>query len=116
MLTTRKSLLNLVAAAALGSLASSAFAVDIGDKKEAMKLKRLADLEETASTSAEFERIARLYKLWAEMLDEKVDCHQRLEKRYAAAPTSLLAKLGTAWNTPKRARWLTPTLPRPTQR
>lgn len=106
MLTTRKSLLNLVAAAALGSLASGAFGVDIADKKAAMKLKSLAKLEETASTSAEFERIARLYELRAEMLDEKVDLHQRLEKRYAAAPASLLAKRGTAWNTPKRQRKL----------
>ena len=106
MLTTRKSLLNLVAAAALGSLASGAFAVEIADKQEAMKLKNLAKLEETASTSAEFERIARLYELRAEMLDDKVDRHQRLEKRYAAAPASLLAKRGTGWNTPKRQRQL----------
>jgi len=102
MLKTRKALLNLVAAAAVASLASSAFAVETADSKEAIKLKNLAKLEETASTSADFERIARLYEIRAEMLDEKVVRHQRLEQRYAAAPASLLAKRGTAWNTPKR--------------
>ena len=106
MLTTRKALLNLVAAAALGSLASSAFATEAADTKQAMKLKHLAQLEETASTSADFEQIARLYELRAEMLVEKAVRHQRLEKRYAAAPASLLAKRGTAWNTPKRQRRL----------
>ncbi len=106
MPTTRKTLLNLVAAAALGSFASSAFAVEIADTKEAMKLKNLAKLEEIASTSADFERIARLYEFRAERLDEKVARHQRLEKRYAAAPASLLAKRGTAWNTPERQRQL----------
>ena len=106
MLTTRKALLNLAAAAALGSLASSAFAEEAADNKEAMKPKHLAQLEETASTSADFERLAHLYELRAEMLDEKAVRHQRLEKRYAAAPASLLAKRGTAWNTPKRQRQL----------
>lgn len=106
MLTTRKALLNLVAAAALGSLASSAFATEAAGTKQAMKLKHLAQLEETASTSADFEQIARLYELRAEMLVEKAVRHQRLEKRYAAAPASLLAKRGTAWNTPKRQRRL----------
>lgn len=106
MLTTRKALLNLVAAAALGSLASSAFATEAAGTKQAMKLKHLAQLEETASTSADFEQIARLYEFRAEMLVEKAVRHQRLEKRYAAAPASLLAKRGTAWNTPKRQRRL----------
>ena len=106
MLTTRKTLLNLFAAVALASLVSSAFAAVTEDSNEAIKLKHLAQLEETAATSADFERIARLYKFRAEMLDEKVDRHQRLEKRYAAAPASLLAKRGTAWNTPKAQRRL----------
>ena len=106
MLTTRKSLLNLVAAVALGSLAANAVPVGTAVKKEAIKLKNLAKLEETASTSADFKRIARLYELRAERLDERVARHQHLEKRYAAAPASLLAKRGTAWNTPKRQRQL----------
>ena len=106
MLTTRKALLNLVVAAALGSLVSGAVAEETADQKEAMNLKRLAQLEETASTSADFKRIARLYQLRAETLDEKAVRHERLEKRYAAAPASLLAKRGTAWNTPKRQRQL----------
>lgn len=106
MLTTRKSLLHLVAAVALGSLAANAVTVETADKKEAVKLKNLARLEETASTSADFKRIAHLYELRAERLDERVARHQRLEKRYAAAPASLLAKRGTAWNTPKRQRQL----------
>ena len=106
MLITRKALLNLAAAAALASLASSALAADATNTKGAIKLKNLAQLEETASTSDDFERIARLYEIRAEMLDEKVARHQRLEKRYAAAPASLLAKRGTAWNTPKRQRRL----------
>ena len=109
MLTTPKALLNLVAAAALASLVTSAFAAETPDKNEAIKLKNLAKLEETASTSADFERIARLYEIRADMLDEKVIRHQRLEKRYAAAPASLLAKRGTAWNTPKRQRRLAQT-------
>ena len=106
MLTTRKALLNLVVAAALGSLVSGAVAEETADQKEAMNLKRLAQLEETASTSADFKRIARLYEFRAERLDERVARHERLEKRYAAAPASLLAKRGTAWNTPKRQRRL----------
>ena len=106
MLKTRNTVLNLVAAASLASLASSAFAAETADKNEAIKLKNLAKLEETASTSGEFEHIARLYEIRADMLDEKVVRHQRLEKRYAAAPASLLAKRGTAWNTPERQRRL----------
>ena len=106
MLKTHNTLLNLVAAATLASLASSAFAAEPADKKKAIKLKNLAKLEETASTSADFEHIARLYEVRADVLDEKVVRHQRLEKRYAAAPASLLAKRGTAWNTPERQRRL----------
>ena len=106
MLKTRKALVSLAAAAALGSLAASALAAEPADKREAMKPKHLAQLEETASTRADFERIARLYELRAEMLEEKALRHQRLEQRYAAAPASLLAKRGTAWNTPKRQRQL----------
>ncbi len=106
MLKTHNTLLNLVAAATLASLASSAFAAEPADKKKAIKLKSLAKLEETASTSADFEHIARLYEVRADVLDEKVVRHQRLEKRYAAAPASLLAKRGTAWNTPERQRRL----------
>ncbi len=103
MLTIRNTLWNLVAAAALASLAASAFAVETADQSEAIKLKSLAQLEERATTSADFERLARLCEIRAAMLDEKAVRHQRLEKRYAAA---LLAKRGTAWNTPQRQRRL----------
>ena len=106
MLTTRKHLLTLMAAAALGSLASSALAVETRAEKEAIQLRNLARLDETAATRADFEQIARLYELRAEWLDEKVARHERLEKRFAAAPASLIAKRGTAWNTPKRQRRL----------
>ena len=106
MLTTRKHLLILMAAAALGGLAPGALAVETEDEERAIQLRNLARLEESAATRADFEHLARLYELRAAWLDEKVARHERLEKRFAAAPASLLAKRGTAWNTPQRQRRL----------
>lgn len=104
MPNTRTTLL-CIAALALGSIAQAAFGAEIVDKND-LKLKNLKGLEERADSTADYEHLARLYGLRAEMLDEKIEHHMRLEHHYAAAPAVLLAKRGTAWNTPKRQRQL----------
>ena len=108
MQKTHKLLLNLAASFAFLGLASGAFAAEAVDKKD-LKLKNLAQLEESAKTPADHKRLAHLYSLRADMLQEKVVRHGKLEKRYAAAPKSLLAKRGSGWNTPKRQRQLAET-------
>lgn len=70
--------------------------------KQDLKEKNLARLEESANGEADYRELARMYEARAEMLEEKVARHEKLEQRYASAPKSLIAKRGHGWNTPGR--------------
>lgn len=106
----RKRISNLIGTAALtallfgvgGLLPAAAETV----KKKDLSIEALAELEERASTQADFERLGQLWRMRAEMLHEKANKHEKLEQRYASAPKSLIAKRGHGWNTPKRQRIL----------
>ena len=105
MRSIANALTSAAAGVALVLLSSAALSAAPIEKKE-LKPGELSRLEEKAESAADYAQLARLYQLRAEMLEEKVLRHERLEQRYAAAPASLLAKRGTAWNTPKRQRQL----------
>lgn len=81
--------------------ATAAPAAD-GYAKSELKEKNLAQLEESARTEADYRELARMYDARAEMLEEKIARHEKLEQRYASAPKSLIQKRGHAWNTPHR--------------
>ncbi len=97
-----RNLSSLAALIVFGAAVLEAAPVD----KRDLDIKNLSQLEERAESAGDHQQLARLYQLRAEMLEEKAQRHKRLEKRYAAAPASLLAKRGSAWNTPKRQRQL----------
>lgn len=70
--------------------------------KDELKPKNLAQLEERASTSQDWQTLAQMWQSREDMLLEKAERHDRLEQRYASAPKSLIAKRGHGWNTPHR--------------
>ena len=105
MMSIRTALMSLAAGLALVHYVPAALAVEPVNKKQ-LKVEKLSKLEKSADSTADYQRLARLYRLRAEMLEEKVERHERLTQRYAATPASLLAKRGTAWNTPGRQRQL----------
>lgn len=88
-------------AGALLALATPLSAMEPFSKQE-LKPKNLLQLEEQAKTAEDWRTIAQMYEARAEMLTEKAQRHDKLEKRYASAPKSLIAKRGHGWNTPKR--------------
>lgn len=86
--------------------AATAVSAADGYSKKDLKEKNLARLEESAASESDYRELARMYEARAEMLEDKVARHERLEQRYAAAPKSLIAKRGHAWNTPGRQEQL----------
>ena len=69
--------------------------------KPELKTKNLAQLEESARTSQDWQTLAQLWESREAALLEKAKRHDELEQRYASAPKSLLAKRGHSWNTPR---------------
>lgn len=70
--------------------------------KGELKVENLAQLEERARTSQDWQTLAQMWESREAMLLEKAERHDRLEQRYASAPKSLIAKRGHSWNTPHR--------------
>jgi hypothetical protein len=66
----------------------------------------LAALVEAVAEPLDHARLADLYEQRARLLDQQAANHDVLERRYAAAPKSLLAKRAHGWNTPGRQREL----------
>ena len=70
-------------------------------------LSELAIRKKSAESAQDFRRLGEFYQRRTGMLEEKAAKHEWLQKRYAAAPASLLTKQGNGWNTPRRQRQLT---------
>ena len=68
--------------------------------------KTLALLEERAESPGDYRELGALHERRAETLEEKAARHDRLAKRYASVPASLLAKRGRSWDTPRRQKEL----------
>jgi len=100
-MTRKFAMMHLLAGAAMLLLASPLAAMEPLSKKD-LDPKNLSRLEEQAETAEDWAHLGRLYERRAVMLEEKAERHEKLEKRYASAPKSLIAKRGHGWNTPKR--------------
>lgn len=92
--------------AALGLMLAVPAQAQDGSASKIPGLSELAILEKNAESAQDFRRLGEFYHRRAGMLEEKAAKHERLEKRYATAPASLLAKRGNGWNTPRRQRQL----------